>query len=204
MTTPAESKPPKFTAKQKRFIEEYCTMRRRKGASSGEGFNATQAAMAAGYSKKSAHTQGWDLLQKPEIKAEIDARMAKLASNSTMKAEEILERLTRIGRASIMEVVEIKEGVFTIKDTKDWPEGFSECVSEVSRGADGQLKIKLESRLTAHELLGKWHKMWTEKRELAGPNGGPLEVNQTVQFALPQMGTSSDPGLPEENGRNEG
>ena len=58
----------KLTPKQARFVAEYLN-----------DLNATQAAIRAGYSKRSACSQAFDLLRKPEIAAAVQARREKLA-----------------------------------------------------------------------------------------------------------------------------
>lgn len=57
----------KLTLKQRRFIEEYMI-----------DFNGTRAAIAAGYSKSSAYSTSWETLRKPEVKEEIERRLAEL------------------------------------------------------------------------------------------------------------------------------
>ncbi|WP_058206173.1 terminase small subunit, partial [Lactococcus lactis] len=67
--------------------------------------NATQAAINAGYSKRTARSQGQRLLTNVDIKNYIDERMEQLASERIMGAQEILERLTLIAKAEITETV---------------------------------------------------------------------------------------------------
>lgn len=111
----------KLTHKQRVFIDEYL-----------RDFNATQAAIRAGYSEKTAYSIGSENLTKPEIKAEIDAKMAELQ----MSVEEALIRETEIGRVGVgffFKVVdewmfnplpeyEILDEREVIDDTKDPPE----------------------------------------------------------------------------------
>ncbi|MEZ4901848.1 MAG: terminase small subunit [Spirosomataceae bacterium] len=75
----------KLTTKQKRFIEEYCV-----------DFNATQAAIRAGYNPNSANRIGSENLSKPDISKAILARLDELS----MKSEEAIKRLTEMGRGS--------------------------------------------------------------------------------------------------------
>jgi phage terminase small subunit len=56
-----------MTEKMKNFVDEYL-----------KDFNATQAAIRAGYSKKTAHVIGIENLRKPVIKEAIDARVKEL------------------------------------------------------------------------------------------------------------------------------
>lgn len=60
--------------------------------------NATEAAIEAGFSKHTAGVQGWQLLQKPLIKAAIAEQMEKLAEAKIAKRQEVLETLTEVLR----------------------------------------------------------------------------------------------------------
>ncbi|WP_442773986.1 terminase small subunit [Lactococcus hircilactis] len=84
----------KLTEKQKRFCDEYIKLG-----------NATQAAINAGYSKRTARSQGQRLLTNVDIKNYIDERMKKIASERIMGAQEAVELLSSIARAEITERV---------------------------------------------------------------------------------------------------
>lgn len=75
-----------MTDKQERFVEEYLI-----------DFNATQAAIRAGYSERTAHAIGWEQLRKPAVRAAIDQRIERLS----MSAAEATMRLTEMGRGSL-------------------------------------------------------------------------------------------------------
>ena len=77
----------KLTLKQKKFADEYII--------SG---NATQAAIKAGYSKKTAYRIGAENVKKVQIKAYIDERLAKIDSKKIAKQEEVLQYLTAVMR----------------------------------------------------------------------------------------------------------
>ena len=64
------------------FIEHYC-----------KSLNATQSAIAAGYSPKGARTQGSKMLANPNIKAEIDAILAERSRLNGIDGEYIIEKL---------------------------------------------------------------------------------------------------------------
>lgn len=65
-----------LTNKQQRFVEEYVV-----------DFNATQAAIRAGYSTKTAHSTGWENVRKPEIAEAIQAALAERAEQAAIDAE---------------------------------------------------------------------------------------------------------------------
>ncbi|CAH9016845.1 terminase small subunit, partial [Vibrio phage 381E49-1] len=73
----------KLTAKQQRFIEEYCS----------NGFNATRAAITAGYSEKTAQEQGSQNLSKLIIQEEIQAFMSKATKKALCTIEDVVNGL---------------------------------------------------------------------------------------------------------------
>jgi len=78
------------TNKQKAFIEEYL-----------KDFNATQAAIRAGYSERSAYSQGQRLLNNDEVSEAIQERLNELH----MSADEALKLLSDIARGDLGEFV---------------------------------------------------------------------------------------------------
>lgn len=96
---PAAKAPRPLTAKQERFVEEYLV-----------DLNATQAAIRAGYSAKTAGAIGEENLKKPEIAAAIAARRAKLSEETGITTKKWLERVWAIASADPRELVEVKVG----------------------------------------------------------------------------------------------
>lgn len=74
-----------MTDKQQRFVDEYMV-----------DLNATQAAIRAGYSAKSAEKIGHQLLEKTRVSNEILKRKAKLSSVANWTAADVLKRLARL------------------------------------------------------------------------------------------------------------
>lgn len=72
-----------LTGKQKLFIDYYLKL-----------FNATKAAMKAGYSKKSAHVIGFENLNKPKIKKAINERLEEIQDELIADRNEILRLYT--------------------------------------------------------------------------------------------------------------
>ena len=84
----------RLTAKQRKFVDAYV-----------ESGNAKQAAIDAGYSKRTAKSIGQENLTKPDLKKAIQARMKKLEDAKIMKADEAMRLLTRIARGEEQETV---------------------------------------------------------------------------------------------------
>ena len=135
-----------ITEKQKRFVDEYLI-----------DLNATQAAIRAGYSKKTAHVIGPENLEKPDIKQQIDRRMQEIKSKRTADATEVVETLTAIMRGEMTEEVPLLCG-----------EGCQEL-------SDKNTAVK--DRLKAAELLGKRYRLFDGDET--------TEQDATAPFDLP-------------------
>lgn len=130
-----------LTEKQKRFCDEYLI-----------DLNATQAAIRAGYSKKTANRIGPENLSKPVIKAYINAKMAEKDAELIAAQDEVMKHLTAAMRGEITEEVVVVEGT---------GEGCSDA-----RIVDKQISAR--DRLRAAELLGKRYQLFTDKVDVTG------------------------------------
>ena len=128
-----------LTLKQQRFADEYII----RG-------NATQAAMLAGYSKKTARSIGQENLTKPDIKKYIDERLEELESSKIAKQEEVLRYLTSLMRG---------------EETEQTLRGLGEGEQIID-----DIEVSAKDRIKAAELLGKRYGMWTEKIEQTNRN----------------------------------
>ena len=123
----------KLTQKQQRFVDEYII--------SG---NATQAAIKAGYSKRSAQQTGAENMLKPVIKAELDRRNAEIKSAKTADMQEVMEYLASVMRGEQTESVATAKGIYD------------------------NVPVSAKDRIKAAELIGKRHGAWTDKKEISG------------------------------------
>lgn len=149
-----------LTNKQELFVSEYL-----------KHFNATKAALDAGYSEKSAHSIGSENLKKPEIAARVQARLTQAA----MTADEVLFHLAEIARADLDEVTD-SLGNLDMKKARD--AGKTRLIKKVRQrtittsdrdgeGSDiSETEVEMHDRLKALELLGKHHKLFTDKSEV--------------------------------------
>ena len=128
----------KMTAKQQRFCDEYLI-----------DLNATQAAIRAGYSKKTANRIGTENLSKLVIKHYIEARMAEKEKNLIADQDEVLRYLTSVLRGESQSTELVVEGT---------GEGYSEARTILKEPSE-------KDRLKAAELLGKRYGIYTEKIE---------------------------------------
>lgn len=128
-----------MTGKQKRFAEEYLV-----------DCNATQAAIRAGYSEKTAYSQGERLLKNVEVKNWIDEQLAQMQGNTIADAKEVMEYLTSVLRG------ESRGTELVIESVGDY---MSEA-REVEKAPSEKEKLK------AAELLAKRYGLLTDKVNL--------------------------------------
>ncbi len=121
--------------------------------------NATQAAIKAGYKEKTAQQAGSRLLSKVVVKEFLSKKAEKIAGKADLTAERVLRHLEEV-REKCME-----------------PEPVL-----INGDPTSEYKFNSQGALKALELQGKYLKMFTDKHEITGPKGGPLETNFTVQF----------------------
>jgi len=86
---------PKLTPKQKAFVQEYLI-----------DLNATQAAIRAGYSKKTAAKIGSENIQKPDIIAAIAKRSQQRSERTEINADWVLKTLKEVWDADIADIIE--------------------------------------------------------------------------------------------------
>ncbi|MGZ5799292.1 MAG: terminase small subunit, partial [Burkholderiaceae bacterium] len=152
-----------LTAKQSRFVDEYLI-----------DLNATQAAIRAGYSQKTAQEIGSENLSKPIIAAAIQAAMDKRSEAAGITAKYVLETIVdTIERCKQARPVLYKDGSKVYVDTPD-----GDIVPAYTFEANAVLK--------GAELLGKHLKLFTDKTEHSGPNGGPVDMNMTITMVKPK------------------
>lgn len=84
----------KLTPKQKKFADNYI-----------KSGNATQSAIDADYSKKTARSIGQENLTKPDIKSYIDERMQRIEDEKIADATEVLQYFTSVLRGEVEETV---------------------------------------------------------------------------------------------------
>lgn len=156
-----------MTEKQKRFCDEYLT-----------DLNATQAAVRAGYSKKTAYSIGEENLRKPEIKEYIEKRMAEKESQLIANQDEVMRYLTAVMRREKMESVVV---TLNTEKTSYVPDENGTMRKQTVKQEIPQI-IEIPAQLRdankAAELLGKAYGIYTDKVDLTGD----MELNITVDY----------------------
>lgn len=126
-----------LTARQRKFCDEYLI--------SG---NATDAAIKAGYSPKTAKSIGQRLLTFVDLKQYIETELEKLHSAKIADAQEVLEYLTAVMRGQHTEQVLklVGDGIQTVTD----------------------IDVSAKERIKAAALIGKRYALFSDKMDLGG------------------------------------
>lgn len=141
----------KMTPKQKRFCDEYLI-----------DLNATQAAIRAGYSKKTAKSIANENLTKPYIQEYIKERIESKQNDLIASQDEILQYFTRV-----------------IRDKTDSEQVVTEGIGEgVSMARTIRVKPSEKDKLKAAENLAKYYNLFTEKVEV----NADLDINIKVDY----------------------
>lgn len=144
----------KLTAKQQRFCDEYLI-----------DLNATQAAIRAGYSQKTAKQIGQQNLTKLDIKEYIGKRMEEKEKELIADQDEVMKYLSSVMRREMTESV-----VVTLSKEKSTyvPDDNGTMRKQTVKEEIPQI-VEIPARLSdankAAELLGKAYGLYTEKVE---------------------------------------
>lgn len=143
-----------LTPKQAAFVREYQV-----------DLNATQAAIRAGYSEKTAQQQGYQLLQHPLVSEAlqkvtdtavqiVDAHLG----GAVLTAERVLTEYARIAFADMRRYASVKGGSVSLKDSDQWTDDDAAAVSELGETVSkegGSVRFKLHSKTAALDSLAK-------------------------------------------------
>jgi phage terminase small subunit len=152
----------KLTPKQKAFADYYI-----------ETGNATEAAIKAGYSKKTAAVIGAENLIKPNIKSYIEKRLREIENERIMNATEAMELLTAIARGELEEeiIVTFKEGYARVRKQPDIHQrlkALEQILKRYPLGKQDELKEEL--------LKAQIEKIKAETKELEQGEGDVTRV----------------------------
>lgn len=170
----------KLTPKQKAFIDEYLI-----------DLNATQAAIRAGYSKKTAYRTGADNLIKPQIQAEIQKAMKEREKRTEITQDTVLKELAAIAFANGSDFAQVveepviingsyvqdpdtgeikKQEVVRVVPTDKLPEEKQKAIAGIKETRNG-IEVNTYDKVRALELLGKHLGMFKDQMELTGDLG---------------------------------
>ncbi len=147
-----------LTEKQQRFVDEYLI-----------DLNATQAAIRAGYSVRTANEQGARLLANVSIQNNISKRMAERSRRTGVNQDRVVIELAKIAFINAADVIDpddatIKEGATT--DDTAAIQSVKVKVIPTKEGEGVEREIRLNDKLKALELLGRHLGMWDDRLDV--------------------------------------
>lgn len=147
----------KLTDKQQRFVDEYLI-----------DLNATQAAIRAGYSVKTANEQGSQNLAKLSIQQAIAERMAERSRRTGVNQDRVVLELAKIAFVKMTDIVDSEGNIKgdAAEDDLACIESVKYKHSDTDTGCSEEREVKIASKLKALELLGKHLGMWNDKVDL--------------------------------------
>ncbi len=147
-----------LTAKLKAFVDEYLI-----------DMNASQAAIRAGYSSKTANATGQKVLLIPTVKTLVNAALVKRSETTGIDAEWVLRKLGAIFTADVLDIIS-ENGAY--KPIREWPPVWRQMLSGIdiremfghAEDEDGNVinekigevvRLRFIDRLRTLELIGK-------------------------------------------------
>lgn len=183
--------------KQRRFIDEYLL-----------DLNATQAAIRAGYSEKTAYAQGQRLLKHVEVAEAVASAQARRSERTEITQDMVLSELAKIGFANMHDYLRVGPDGDPYLDfsklTRDQAAALIEVTVEDfkdGRGEDSRdvrrVKFKMADKKGALVDIGKHLGMFTERRAITGDivvheKMSGFETARRIAFALSQGATAQE------------
>jgi phage terminase small subunit len=173
-----------LTPKQQRVVDEYLV-----------DLNATQAAIRAGYSEKTAYSIGNENLSKPEIAKAIEGSQTARAKRTKITADHVLTELGKLGFSNMQDYMKAGANGDPYLDFSNLTREQAAALAEVTvedfkdgRGEDARdvrrVKFKLADKRAALVDMGKHLGMFKDQVEHTGPDGKPIELKHIVEVVF--------------------
>lgn len=165
--------------RHKAFVEQYLIS-----------YNATDAyqAVYTAASRASAAANGWRLLQNSEIADAVSQRLSEAA----MSANEVLMRLAQQARGDVDDYLDAKGNFDLAKARQAKKTGLvkklktktTKRIFEDETVETMEVEFELYDAQAALVHLGKHHRLFADRTEVTGANGGPIEQRAKVDHAI--------------------
>lgn len=167
-----------LTPKQARFVAEYMV-----------DLNATQAAIRAGYSEKTAHTIGHENLSKPEIAAALAERQEALAEKVGVTTEMVVEELVALAfydPADLASLTDEQGNAVQITgplDIPKLPKHIRKAIVGWAWDKAGNFTLKFAPKTATLQLLGQHLGMFKQELEVTVREGLPKALEEARRRA---------------------
>lgn len=157
-----------LTDKQSRFVSEYLV-----------DLNSAAAARRAGYSEKTARSQGQRLLTNVDIQAAIEKAMDGRSERTEITQDQVIQELAKLAFGNIKNYYDEDGNLLSPHELSDdvaaTITSVDEKILKKGSGANGETvilerKVRMADKKASLELLGKHLKMFTDKVEVDQTN----------------------------------
>ena len=174
----------KLTPKQEMFCREYLV-----------DLNATQAAIRAGYSAKTAGSMAVKLVAKSSVSEKIQDLRAKRETKTDITIERVLAEYAKIAFTDLPGIVSFNGCSMSVADFDALSPEQRACIkkfkvrTEVKLALDGEkvpvdiVEVELHSKQAALDSIGKHLGMFIDRKELTGKDGKDLIPKSEVDLS---------------------
>jgi len=136
----------KLTDKQETFCKEYIL-----------DLNATQAAIRAGYSEKTAKEIGSENLTKPNIQERVQKLKAKRSEKLEITSESVLQELYNWAYGDFTEFMELSLSELKVlpKDLRKLITGFDRTITKHGKSTTERIKVTFVSKERAMDMIAR-------------------------------------------------
>lgn len=145
--------------KQTVFVTEYI-----------KDFNGTQAAIRAGYAKKTAGAIASENLTKPEIKSAINKLLTEIINDNKDIAVKTIRECQKIAFSRISDYMEYDDNGMVLKPSSEIDDSAIESITfditSNDSGYNSKKRVKLHDKLKALEILAKYTSLYKESPDI--------------------------------------
>lgn len=173
-----------LSRKQAQFVAEYLV-----------DLNATQAAIRAGYSSKTAQSQASQLLQLPNVAEAVERAKAQRSARVNIKQDDILHEVSALAMSRIDHYVVDDDG--NVQLAEGAPDNALAAIESIKRRKTTRtdkesnesvttwdVEIKLYDKPGQLKLLGRHIGLFPDKVEHTGRGGGPIETVTRIEQVI--------------------
>jgi|SRR6185369_11049066 len=196
-TRPKKGQKPQANARQDLFVKEYLT----------NGFNASRAALAAGYSERSAPRIAQRLLSTPHVVALVDREKKEIAERYGVTAEKVIKEMATIGFANMQDYTTVQNNGLAVVDLSNVNREQAGAIKKIKsrtlidhyeENKDGdrvpvyatENEVELHDKITALTHLGKYTKVFSADSD----SHRPVRVQVVYEDGEKRAGISIDVG----------
>ena len=135
--------------------------------------NATRAAVRAGYTAKHAAVTASKLLRNVNVEYWIAEAQELKARRRDITNDRVLEEMRRLAFAQTTDMVELKGGFVTIKDTDSLTTEQKSAISQIRQKKDGEIEVRFYDKQKALDSLAKYLGIFSDKNTGQNPGVQP-------------------------------